>query len=423
MQLTIKLILGFFIITLFVILMGFYMIFQLSNISESISEDIPIILENIQETSELDGLAQLIRYYDEVLTQSVRNYAYTGDKQWEDKYNSIQPQLAKIIATAIEKGDEGDRKIFSMINDANIELVNLEYHAIELVNEGGENEAISILESSEYLEQKQKYDANLEKYISMRGFAHERALETSFSSVALFTEQLELLSRSTVQTFVAFILIIIALTTTIAIYVSQYITKPILELRNNTKLMSLDQKFEKIPLRGADEITDLGQSINDMMESLRETEIKKGEFASMVSHELKTPLVPIKGHAEMLIEPGLMGNLNEQQFESISAIYANSVRLESLINDVLDVHKLEIGKIKFVYETIEIKPFMEQIFKSYYPIFHEKNITMLNNTSEKTVFINSDSFRLTQVLSNLLENTIDFVPIIDGVVEIGWGSQ
>ena len=152
---------------------------------------------------------------------------------------------------------------------------------------------------------------------------------------------------------------------------------------------------------------------------MRETEIKKGEFASMVSHELKTPLVPIKGHAEMLIEPGLMGNLNEQQFESISAIYANSVRLESLINDVLDVHKLEIGKIKYVHETIEIKPFMEQIFKSYFPIFHEKNITMLNNTSEKTVFINSDSFRLTQVLSNLLGNTIDFVPMIDGVVEIG----
>ena len=75
-------------------------------------------------------------------------------------------------------------------------------------------------------------------------------------------------------------------------------------------------------------------------EELLTVEKAKDEFMSMINHELKTPLVPIKGYTDMLLLPKIMGDLNEKQKKAINSISYNVGKLELLISDILDVYKL-----------------------------------------------------------------------------------
>ena len=97
MKIKTKLILGFLLIVSLVGVAGFICLCQLHNIAEPLKKDIPETIRTIHGSSHLDSLAQFIRYYDEVLTQSARNYAFTQDKQWERRYKDTEPKLDMII--------------------------------------------------------------------------------------------------------------------------------------------------------------------------------------------------------------------------------------------------------------------------------------------------------------------------------------
>jgi CHASE3 domain sensor protein len=112
----------------------------------------------------LNHLAYVIRYEDEVLTQSARMYAFTGDDQWRKRYDSHVDVLAEAIRDATENGDAVDQKIFQDIEDANDALVEMELRAMKLVRQGKENEAAKLLDSPEYWENKTIYSQGLEAY-------------------------------------------------------------------------------------------------------------------------------------------------------------------------------------------------------------------------------------------------------------------
>lgn len=151
---------------------------------------------------------------------------------------------------------------------------------------------------------------------------------------------------------------------------------------------------------------------------LQEIDLAKEEFSSMVTHELKTPLTPIKGRSEMLLEPDTLGNLNDLQRQSVKIIYDNAVKLERLIGDVLDAQKLDMDRMKFNKEAIKVKDFLAEFEKDSSHLMNEKNIEFVNKTSIDSI-IQGDSGRLTQVLSNLVRNSVDFVPPVNGRIEIG----
>ncbi len=79
-----------------------------------------IVLERINY---LDELADQIQYYDEVLTQSARNYAFTGDRKWRDRYTDTEPKLELVINEAIDEGNEEEKALFSSIDASNVYLI------------------------------------------------------------------------------------------------------------------------------------------------------------------------------------------------------------------------------------------------------------------------------------------------------------
>ena len=169
-------------------------------------------------------------------------------------------------------------------------------------------------------------------------------------------------------------------------------------------------------------IVDEEKKIKEQYVELTQIDKQKNEFASMVSHELTTPLFPIKFHAEMLKDPKLLGILNEEQKKSIDEIYQNSIKLERLIRDILDAQKIDMHAMKFIKKTFEIDQFMENIIKINKPLMNNKQIQLVNTTQGK-FHANSDPERLEQVFSNLIKNSVDFVDEKKGRIEIGAESQ
>ena len=168
-----KLILSFLVFTLLVGIIGYVSLLQLRIIEKPFNKDIPNSIEKLSETSHLDGLAQFIRYYDEVLTQSARNYAFTQSKKWEQRYRNIEPKLDKIIKEAIRKGEPKDKEFFLSVDVANLSLVEMEYKSIEYVNNGQKEKAIEILESKEYWKTKKIYEQGLKNYVDRRGSKYD----------------------------------------------------------------------------------------------------------------------------------------------------------------------------------------------------------------------------------------------------------
>lgn len=114
--------------------------------------------------------------YCEVLTQSARNYALTRDKKWEKRYRAIEPLLDVLIKESINLCKKEDKKFIETLDKANIALVKMEYKAIELVNSGKADEAVQLLESTEYNDQKQILSGGLSNYVESKGLAGDESI-------------------------------------------------------------------------------------------------------------------------------------------------------------------------------------------------------------------------------------------------------
>ncbi len=153
----------------------------------------------------------------------------------------------------------------------------------------------------------------------------------------------------------------------------------------------------------------------------------KDEFVSTVSHELRTPLTAIKGSLD-IITKGLNLDLPEQASTMLDVAGRNVERLLTLINDILDVSKLESGELNFVIEKVKIKPFIKNITEMNQEYAKKHNTVFKCSNCNNDVSVNVDRDRLEQVMSNLLSNAAKYSPenvpveiftaVNDGVIRI-----
>ncbi len=152
------------------------------------------------------------------------------------------------------------------------------------------------------------------------------------------------------------------------------------------------------------------------LEELSKMERLKNDFYITVSKEFQIPIEPIKKYCDMLKDSAI-GKLNAKQREAISEIYSNAVRLEQLIQDIVDVQKLDSKRMEFQKEDFRVDEFMKEIVNTCSNMMNEKNIEFVDMNSSNSV-IKSDKSRLAQVFYNLIQNAIDFVPREGGRIEI-----
>lgn len=278
MKLIHKLILGFLTVTLMVGAIGGISLYQLSVLADPLDKDMSEIIETIKEISHLDGLAEFIRYYDEVLTQSARNYAFTQDNKWRKRYKDIEPKLDKAINEAIKKGDEGDRDFFSSVNNANIALVRMEYKSIEFVDNGHNEEAIKILDSREYWRQKKIYEQGLINYVHKRGAQYNEVLEASTDKINLLHSRSHALFKESRLFVLIFVTISVILAIGIGVLVYYSISKPLHKLKVAATKIGNGELDISLEIHSKDELGELASSFNKMAEDLQTITASRDEL-------------------------------------------------------------------------------------------------------------------------------------------------
>jgi PAS domain S-box-containing protein len=135
----------------------------------------------------------------------------------------------------------------------------------------------------------------------------------------------------------------------------------------------------------------------------------KSEFVSTVSHELRTPLTSIRGSLG-LISGGVAGVLPDAAKNLIGIASNNCERLIRLINDILDIEKIESGKIGLNVQPIDLGPLLAQVLaaNSHYGVAHQVPLKL--EMPDGTLMVHADSDRLVQVITNLLSNAMKFSP-------------
>ncbi|WP_315927832.1 ATP-binding protein [Mesorhizobium sp. SP-1A] len=146
----------------------------------------------------------------------------------------------------------------------------------------------------------------------------------------------------------------------------------------------------------------------DVTDQKRSAQLKD-EFISTVSHELRTPLTSIRGSLG-LISAGVTGELPPKAANLIKIAHANSERLVHLINDILDIEKIESGKMSFQISRMPVRPLVEQAIAASSNYMSDKNVRIVLVDDAPRAEANVDPDRLHQVLANLLSNAIKFSP-------------
>ena len=149
---------------------------------------------------------------------------------------------------------------------------------------------------------------------------------------------------------------------------------------------------------------------------LRELDRLKSDFVSNVSHDLRTPLTSIKQMVDNMLE-GVGGSLTEKQQHTLSRMEVNADRLTRLINDLLDLSRIEAGQLKLNPAEISLAQIGQDVVETVRPIAVERNITLSVQTGEPVAPVWADPDRVYQIMMNLVTNAIKFTPT-GGRVEI-----
>ncbi|MCL4265548.1 MAG: PAS domain S-box protein [Anaerolineae bacterium] len=140
---------------------------------------------------------------------------------------------------------------------------------------------------------------------------------------------------------------------------------------------------------------------------LREVDQLKSEFLASMSHELRTPLNSIIGFADVLLE-GLDGNLNERMEEDVRLIRESGSHLRELIGDILDMSKIEAGRMELRYEDVDMRQMANDIMATAQPLAQQKGLDMYLDLDDAVSTVRIDRTRIRQVLWNIMGNAIKF---------------
>lgn len=143
------------------------------------------------------------------------------------------------------------------------------------------------------------------------------------------------------------------------------------------------------------------------LEEMREADRLKSQFLANMSHELRTPLNSIIGFSRVILK-GIDGPINETQEKDLAAIYSAGQHLLGLINDMLDLSKIEAGKMELVFGEVDLAELIDSVMSTAIGLIKDKPIELVADIPDDLPMIQADSIRIRQILLNLLSNASKF---------------
>ncbi len=167
------------------------------------------------------------------------------------------------------------------------------------------------------------------------------------------------------------------------------------------------QDMENLAQSLEQRVIDRTKDLQSANERLKELDRLKSAFVSIVSHELRTPMTSIKGLVENMID-GLTGNLNERQSFYLDRVKHNIERLTRMINDLLDLSRIEAGKMDLHLGPVNVGSLAREVVELLQPMAEERHLLLQAKVISPIPLIHADRDKLIQILTNLITNAIKF---------------
>ena len=186
---------------------------------------------------------------------------------------------------------------------------------------------------------------------------------------------------------------------------SRIITRPVLELTAAVQEISGGKLDQHIPVRSDDELGTLTKEFNSMAKKLAQLMQSRRQMTADIAHELRTPISVILGHAE-----GIHDGVIEPSAENLNIIREEAIRLEKLVEDLRTLSLSEAGELKLVFAKVFPGTLIDKISERYSHPAHIHGISFQTNYSAGLPEISIDSYRIMQVISNIIENALRNTP-------------
>lgn len=235
-----------------------------------------------------------------------------------------------------------------------------------------------------------------------------------------YYEALEPLREIQAELLLALIIVATIISGAALVY-TRSVTAPLQQLHQAAEQIGKRNFSIDLDIHTNDEFEELAHALNKTSSALsrmdaehQEIESAKTRFLSITSHELRSPMTPMKAQLQML-QKGYFGKLDKKQADAISTILRNADRLDKIIVDFLEISRIEAGRLKFEFKKINVAELIEETVKLMQSYLPEKNVTITTHI-KKLPTIESDPDRISQVLRNLLSNAKKFSPPNDTIL-------
>jgi len=161
----------------------------------------------------------------------------------------------------------------------------------------------------------------------------------------------------------------------------------------------------------------VGSSVINGVEQMAKANSAKSEFVSIASHQLKAPLSGMRWATDVLLAKKI-GEINTKQEEYLKDIQENTSRMIRLVNDLLDVSRIEYGRMNIKTERVSLCEIVEMVIKELGSFALANNVEIKFNPTSKVCFIKTDPVRIKMVIQNFIDNAIKYTGNKKGVVEI-----
>lgn len=165
-----------------------------------------------------------------------------------------------------------------------------------------------------------------------------------------------------------------------------------------------------------EKIEELASELKKRNEELKKLDAAKSEFISIASHQLRAPLTAIKGYVSMILE-GSYGAIPQESKEPLERTFLSSEKLVSLVSDLLNLSRIESGKIKYEFKTTNLQNVISNAVKELEEVAKNGEVQIDFSKEEKDIKVNGDERKLHEVFMNLLDNAIKYAP--KGIINIG----
>ncbi len=224
--------------------------------------------------------------------------------------------------------------------------------------------------------------------------------------ILLFTpvEQFVNTIENMIYGIISISIIVTAIASIIILIISKNISEPIIKISKYARKIGKGEQVEDIEVKGRDEISDLAKSFNEMKKEISAAENIRKEFVANVSHELRTPLTTIIGFLKGILD-GIIPQ--EEEHKYVEIVYNEANRLKDLTTDILDVTKMESGKIKLKKVRFNLSHLLNDICLEFENEMKNRGLVLLTEY-KKNLVVELDKDRIKQVIINIISNSLKF---------------